>query len=828
MTPGHLRSAFVAARRAPALSLVVVALLALGIGANAAVFSVVRAVLLRPLPYEDPDRLVVIWQDLTNRNVKGYPAAPADIADFRKVAAFEDVAGALAYDGSLVQASGAATRVRVASGTVNLLDLLGVRPLLGRGFSAEDGVPFPERLPAPGGQAAVDDEPDERPNTALLSWGAWQSYFAGDADIIGRKLRLGGGPAIVIGVLPRDFRLRLPAARYAEPIDVFLPLRVNWNDPARRAWFLDTVARLVPDATVADAHAQLEAVRQWQWENFPVYSAAGTYHRVEPLHHDLTRQARPAMTALAGAVGLVLLVACVNVASLLLVRAKSRSRELAVRAALGGDRRRLASQLFAENLWLALVGGALGLVLARAGVMGLLRLAPADLPAVGSTGVDAGVAAFALALSMASALLFGTLPALRASRPDLVSSLRGRTPADEPPALRRLLGGLVVAQVALCVVLLISAALLGRSFASLQDVELGFTPDSVVTFRTDLPFARYPELEPVVKRHAELRERFAAMPGVVAVGATSNLPLDGSREQGPYGGERELADGNEGDLRQAYFSAVLPGYFEAMRVPLLAGRLFDASDQETPRDIVIVDRRLAERTFGAENPIGRKIYTKFQVPPGWLEVVGVVESMRIERTYGEEQEAVFVPQRWDGGRTLSWTLRTTTAPDSVLTAARAVVAEVDPEIAFSSPEPMREVVSRAHAPLRFSLVVLSLFGAAALALALVGLYGVLAYAVRSRRHEIGVRLALGAAPRRILGTVLARGLLLVALGLVAGAAAASLVTRLLAAQLVETSPLDAATFATVPACFLLAGALACLLPARRAARVDPLRSLREE
>jgi putative ABC transport system permease protein len=809
-------------RRTPSFTLVALLTIALGIGASTAIFSVVNAVLLQPLPYSDADRLTLIWSDLRNRDVVDFPIAPADFHDLREQAtAFEALAGVFTFRPTLTSGEGEPEQVTAAGVTPNIFGLLGARVAMGRDFADGDATPLP---PPPDG-VAPEDLPPPPPSMTILSHEFWQRRFGGDPGVLGSTFELGGQRAEVIGVLAPGAELLFPPnTNMVRVPDAWIAMRMDYAAGSRINVFLRVIGKLRPGITVAAAQAQLDGISAELRRQFPIKQTAGTHHRVEPMHRDLVAEVRPAILALMGAVLFVLLIACANVANLLLVRSAARERELSIRSALGGSRVRLLRQMLAENLVLAAGGALLGLALARAGIELLRRLQPGTLPRLDTIAVDPAVLGFTILATLAAALTFGLLPAWRASRASVADVLResGRTGALGRG--RTLRNAVVVTEVALAFVLLIGSGLMLRSFAALQDVDPGFDDAGVLTFVAN---ARGDDAQQQTFMRM-MRERLAALPGVTAVTAATPLPLDGGLANARWGTEEAAADPARFQQTNVHF--VLPGYFEALGARILEGRAFTDADNAPDILHVVIDDVLARKAFGSEPAVGRRLLVRVRTnEPETVQVIGVVAHQRHVGLYGEPKEAVFVTDGFGGhGAASRWVVRVDGDPLALAPAIRPLVAEIDPLVAVAELQPMRTLRAQAMAPTRFALVLIAIFAAIAAFLAAIGLYGVLSTTVRDRTAEIGVRLAFGASGNSILQLFIGQGLALSAIGVAAGILAAAALTRVMTSMLVGVRPTDPLTFAAAALLFLAVAALACFQPAWRAARLDPNRALREE
>ncbi|HET9986714.1 MAG TPA: ABC transporter permease [Longimicrobiales bacterium] len=814
-------------RKAPAFTLAAALTIALGIGASTAIFSVVNAVLLRPLPYKDPDRLVIITSDMRNRNVPDFPFPPGDVKDLREDATLlEGLAAVVTGRQAVSGDDGEPEQVQAAGVTPNFFSLLGARVALGRNFVESDATPQPAPPGPPPGPLAGPPA-NALPLMAVLSHGFWQRRYGGDPGVIGKSIDLGGARAQVVGVLQPGFEVLFPPRLNIERTpDVYTALRIDYENGSRINVFLRLIGKLKPGVSVARAEGQMEGIAADLRHRFPIKEAAGVHFRVEPMHAELVADVRPAILALMGAVVFVLLIACANVANLLLVRAGGRGRELAVRAALGGTRRHLVRPVLAESLLVAGAGAALGVLLARFGIQVLVRLGPASLPRLDAVTIDRAVLAFAVLAGLCAAILFGLVPALRASRPDLMDALRssGRTAALGGGRLAR--SAVVTAEVALSFVLLVGCGLMFRSFVALQRTDPGFEPAGVLTFVVQNFRGRTPDARAADMR--QLAERLRALPGVRGVTAATPLPLDGGLANGRWGTEEALADPSK--FQQATSHTVLPGYFETMRTRLLAGRTFTEADNTPDAKLVIIDRVLAAKAFPNQSAVGKRLLVRIRSNEAeWLEVVGVVEHERHESLAAEGREAMFFTDGFLGhGFAGRWAVRVAGDPARLAPPVRAAVKELNPLLAVAEMEPYQALVDRAQAPTRFALVMIAIFAAIAALLASVGLYGVLSTAVRQRTAEIGVRMAFGAAKGSIFQLVVTQGLKLSGIGILLGLAAALALTRVMRSMLVGVAPTDPLTFAAIAGLFVLIAAVASWLPARRAAELDPTVALRGE
>jgi predicted permease len=813
-------------RKHSAFALTAILTLALGIGASTAIFSVVNAVLLRPLPYARADRLVLVWGEMRARNVRDFPFSPPNFQDLRRGApAFEDLAAVFTFRQPLVgDGGGPPEQVRVAGATTNLLSLLGARVMIGRGFMADDATPEPEQ---PNANPQQPPPPPQLPAIVVLNHGFWQRRFGGDPNVVGKTFDLGNFKARVVGVLAPGFELLFPPSTDIEPVpDLLVAVRLNYETANRNNVFLRVIGRLKPGVTVRQAETQAERVAADLRGRFPIMKAADSHFYVMPMHEDLVADVRPAITALTGAVLFVLLIACANVANLLLVRASARERELAVRAALGSSPWRLVRQMLAESLVLAGGGALLGLALAYAGIKLLVVLAPENLPRLGAVRIDLLVLTFAVLAAVVSAALFGAVPSIRASRPDLAELLRagGRTPGLHGGKLLR--NGVVMAEVALSFVLLIGCGLMVRSFVELQRTNPGYDPRGVLTFEAGNPFAQTPDARAGFQRR--LRERLLGLPGVQAVTAANPLPLDGSIVNSRWG--PEAAAGDPSKFQQANAHFVLPGYFEAMRTRLVAGRVYTEADNRDSAMVIVIDRKLATKAFPGESAIGKRLLVRIRGPePELLEVIGVVEHQRHETLAADGRETIFFTDGFVGhGAANTWVARTSGNPAQLAPAVCAVVAEIEPRIPVAEVQPMQALVDRAMGPTRFALALIAVFAVIAAVLAGVGLYGVLSTTVRQRTAEIGVRMAFGAPQRSIFGLMIGEGLKLSAAGVALGLVAAYLLTRVMSSMLVGVGATDPTTFGTIVVLFFAIAAVASWLPARRAAGLEPTIALREE
>jgi predicted permease len=814
---------------------VATATIALGIGACTSIFSVVNAVLLRPLPYADADRLVYLWGELRARNVKDWPFSPPDYRDLRleSTAVFDDVAGVIpAFRTPLSDGGGEPEQIRVSAVTPNVFRLLGGRILIGRDFVEDDAAPQPEAPPQPG--AAVQDQAPAAPQLpaiAIISHGLWQRRYGGDPDVVGKDVELGNNRAEIVGVLSPGFELLFPPRVNVERVpDMWTAARFNFETANRNNVAFRVIGRLKPGATVEQAQVQVDRVASDLRRQFPIKTSSGLFFHVVPMFDDLVSGVRPAILSLMGAVGFVLLIACANVANLLVVRASARSRELAVRAAIGASRGQLVRQMLAESLVIAAAGTTLGVLLARAGVRLLMALGPRDLPRLDAVTVDPLVLTFAVVAGLATAVLCGVVPALRASRTDVMEVLRaagGRSGGLRGG--RTLRGGVVVTEVALSFILLVCAGLMLRSFVALGRVNPGYDAANVLTFLLPAP-QQQPAQRAAFKQ--QVRARLSAIPGVQGVTAATPLPLDGLLIAGRWGTEAAVTD--PGTFRQANFHAVLPGYFETLRTRLVAGRTFtDADnniDQQTglPRQIVI-DEDLAARAFRGEPAVGRRLLLRITTPePEWYEVIGVVGHQRHSSLAVPGPEAMFVPDGHFGhGFAGRWAVRTSGDPQLAAPAVRAAVAAIDPRAPLAEVQPMQAFVDRAMAPVRFTTTLIGIFASVAVVLAAVGLYGVLSTIVRQRTAEIGMRMVFGAPRASILQLVVGEGLRLSAAGILVGVAGALAVTRVMASMLVGVEPTDPTTFAAIAVLFVVVAGAASWVPAQRASRLDPMEAIRQ-
>jgi putative ABC transport system permease protein len=744
---------------------------------------------------------------------------------------FEAIAAVSPGRAPLLEPGAEPQQIRVMGVTPNLFSVLGARVAMGRDFMESDGTPQPPPPqgavgPGAAAQAGAAPQSPPLPTYAILSHAFWQSRFGGDRNVLGRSLQVGGGSVEVVGVLEPGVDLLFPpsASVDREP-DLWTAMRVNYEAGSRINVFLRVIAKLKPGVPVERAQAQLDALSAELRNQFPIKQTAGVYLRAEPMHKDLVADVQPAILALMGAVLFVLLIACMNVANLLLVRASSRERELAVRAALGGSRWRLVRQMLFESLLLAAAGGAAGVLLAQFGIDLLTLIRPANLPRLEAVTLSPLVLVFAALAALVSAAAFGVLPALRASRPDVAAILResGRTPGLR--AGRALRNAVVIAEVALSFVLLIGSGLMVRSFIELQRTEPGYDANGLLTLNLTTPPGP-PELRAAFKN--QLGEALAALPGVSAVTASSAIPLDGSNPLVRWGAESALADPNQ--FQQGTLYVVLPGYFSTLRTRLLAGRDFTEVDNRPDATVAIIDERLAARAFPNEPAVGRRILVRFRSDePEWLEVIGVVEHQRHTSLAADGRETLYVVDGMTNYFGASrWIVRTEGDAARLAQPVKAEILRLEPRAVIAEMQPLSTLVEQARTPTRFALVLIGVFAAIAVLLAAVGLYGVLSTVVRQRTSEIGVRMAFGAPRESIFRLVVGHGLRLSLSGIGIGLVAAMALTRVMTSMLIGIEPTDPATFASIGVLFFAIAAFACWLPARRAAALNPTAALREE
>ncbi len=781
----------------PGFTAVAALTLALGIGATTVVFSFVDAILLRPLPYADPDRLVLVWD--VQPSLAQAPMSYPEYLDWRAQDRLFEATGALFRNRFSLTGDGEPEQLTGARVSASFLPMLGVEPAVGRLFAAEEEGPG-------------------APRVALLDHGFWQRRFGGDPAVIGRELTLDGEPTTVVGILPRGFSFGDDAA-------IWMPLRLETEEAPRGLHFLAVIAKLRPGLSLKQARAEADPIAAHFREEY------SSTHGVDiaTLRDAVVADTRPLLLLLSGAVALVLLIACTNVAGLLLARTADRGREIAIRLSLGTGRGRLVRQFLIESTLLALVGGVAGVLAAGWGIEALRRAVGDRLPRVDEVGLDLRVLAFALGVSLLTGMAFGLLPALQATRTDLQAVLREGGRGGEPGKLRQVLRtALVVAEVALSLVLLIRAGLLIRSFAAAVDASPGFHPDGLIALDLSLPRARYPEPHRQETFYRALEERLAALPGVVGVSEVSHLPLSGRDTNGGF--EIEGREWPEGERPLVDKRVVGVDYFRLMGIPLLRGRGFTETDVEGAPQAMVVSESFAQRYFPDQDPIGKRVDFAWMTE-GFQEIVGVagdvkhtgLDRLSLPVTYLAYRQQPALAARV--GRTVVVLAAGDPAP--VMAAVRAEVHAADPDLPITALRTMDEVMRRSISTRRLITALLTALAAAALVLAAVGLYGLISYLVVQRTHEIGIRMALGAHRSHVLRQVISRGFVLALSGTVVGVAASLALARLMASHLYEVSVTDPPTFAAVPLVLLAAALLASLLPARRAARLDPMAAMRD-
>jgi putative ABC transport system permease protein len=783
----------------PGFTLVAIITLALGIGANTAIFSLINAVLIRPLPFRDPERLVWTWGNIRNGGNRA-SVSPLDYLDYRNQnQTFEEFAAMLSFPASAnLTGTGEPQRLSAAAVTGNFFQALGVQPAMGRAFLLENEKPGNDQV-------------------AILSYALWQSRFGGDTGIINKRITLDDKSFQVIGVMARDFEF--PART-----EIWLPLNFDGSPgmKQRKAHFLRPIGRLKAGVSLAQAQADTDTVARRLEAAYPDTNT-GWNLRLVSLREQIVGNIRPTLYILLGAVGLVLLIACANVANLSMAHASARSKEIALRTALGAKRFRIARQMITESIMLALLGGVLGTLLAFWGVQALVALSGPNIPSTANVKIDLTVLAFTLATSVVTGLLFGMAPALRTAKLNLSETLKeGGRAVSESARQNRTRSLLVIFESAVAVMLLVGAGLLIRSLIRLQNTNPGFDSSNVLTMRIDLPRKKYDRPENLSNLWEQFQTRVSALPGVESVGLVSELPLSGQPNDMPYTVEGRAA----GAANQAFdddFRRVNQDYFRALRIPFLRGRNFTAQEVRDGAKVLIISEALVSQTFPNEEPLGKRLVMSFGNQP--FEIVGIVGDIRHRSLEGPALPAMYMPA-FEAGENV--VIRTRGDSSTIVASVRREMAAIDSNQPIATVRTMDEWLGLAVSGPRYRAGLFGLFAGLALALSMVGVYGVMSYSVGQRTHEIGVRMALGARQLDVLKLVVRQGMGLVLIGVSLGLIGAFALTRVIASLLFNVGTRDPMTFSGVAILLAAVAFVACYVPAWRATKVDPIVALRYE
>jgi putative ABC transport system permease protein len=804
-----LRFGFRTLMRKPGFTVVAIIALALGIGANTAIFSVVNSVLLRPLAYQDPAALVVINHDYPKINLKASVSAIGYTHYRDNAKSFESVA-AMTGGGFNLTGGGDPEQVNGALVTHNFFGALGARPALGRVFLPEEDQPGKNKVVA-------------------LSHGFWQRRFGGDPGIVNKTITINDENYTVVGVMPPSFQFGRELGRV---VDLWTPIAFTREQLDYRRLTnenLTVIARLKPGVTIGQAQAELDAIAANLRQQYMPGADRGNWGlTTQYLSELVVGDIRLALWILMGIVGLVLLIACANVANLLLARAADRQKEMAIRTALGAGRRRVIRQLLTESALLALIGGAIGLLLAWLGINALVKVNQVQIPRASEIGVDWRALAFTLGVSLLTGFVFGLVPALQISKADLHETLKegGRTGSSGARAWVR--NTLVVLEMALALVVLVSAGLLVRSFWRVQQVNPGFAPQNTLAMSLVLPATKYKEPVQRVNFYKEALQRIRALPGVQSAGATSILPLSGNNSSGSFQIEGRVTPQGQSSPHGDRWAATTD-YFSTMRIPIIRGRFFDDRDTMESQPVAIIDETMARKYWPDEDPMGKRItFQSRDSQPVWREIVGIVGHVKHRGLDGESRVQYYIPHSQTQNAFMSLVVRASVDPTSLTGAVRGAISGLDKDLPVFRVKTMEQFVSESMAQRRFATALVGIFAAVALALACVGLYGVLSYSITQRLREIGIRMALGANGADVLRLVVGQGMLLALAGVALGSVAAFLLTRLMANLLFAVTASDPLTFATIASLLTLVALVACFAPARRATRVDPIEALRYE
>lgn len=795
--------------KSPGFAIVAVIALALGIGANSAIFSVVNSLLLRPLPYEKPEELVLLNHNYVKTNLKasvspfGYTHYRDNAKSFSNIAAFTGWAANLTGNGEPERLAG-------MSASTNFFQTLGAQAAQGRAF-------------------AKDEDQQGREKVVILSHQFWQRRFAGDPKLLNSTLTLNGEPYSVVGIMPPGFAY---GREVGIVVDLWRPLAFGTDmlQPTRlTSEFLSVVARLKLGVSIQPAQAEMDTIASnLRQQYMPGADATNWGLLLTPMGEFIVGDIRPLLYLLLGAVGLVLLIACSNVANLLLARGATRQKEMAIRNSLGAGRGRIIRQLLVESMLLALIGGALGLALGYFGLKLLVAVNESMIPRAHELGLDPLVLAFTIGVSLLTGIIFGLLPALQVSRSDLHETLKEGGRSGTGTGRSRLRSALVVVEMALALVLLVGAGLLLKSFLRVQSVDPGFRPQNLLSMQIALPDTKYREPEKRVIFYRDLLDRVKGLPGVIDIGASSVIPMAGSNSSGSFQIEGRTTPQGQPSPHGDRWSAT-SDYFKTMGIKLVRGRYFEARDSAEAPGAAIIDETMARKYWPNEDPVGKRItFEGTRENPRWREIVGIVGHVKHRDLEGESRVQYYIPyeQRAQSGMFL--VVRTAGEPNSMAGGVRSTVLAVDRDLPVFRVRTMEEYVAQSMSQRRFAMYLFGTFAIIALVLAAVGLYGVMAYSVTQRTHEIGIRMALGAQRRDVVSMVVRQSMVLTSVGLVAGLAAAFGLTRLMTTLLFGVNPRDVWTFLLIPLILAAIAVLASFLPARRATRVDPLVALRYE
>jgi len=805
-----LRYAFRMLLKTPSFTAVAVLSIALGIGANTAVFSVVNAVMLKSLPYKNPETLMLVWGSandngvLANRN----QVSATDVADFRhQNTVFEDVTTYTGWN-PIISGDGNAERVpgiQVGDGFFNIMK---GTPILGRVFTPEE-------------------QEDGKDFVIVLGYGLWQRRFGSDPAIVGKKILLNSRPYTIVGVMGPDFRA-LPSTLVLPEGQFYRPVAETYDDTARDERHLRAIARLKPGVTIAQAQAEMSVIAQRLEQQHPQTNRNRGIH-ISSITDDTVGSASRILWIMLGAVAFVLLVACANVANLLLARATARQKEITIRSAIGAGRGRLIRQLLTESVMLSIVGGGLGLLIAIWGTRLIEKVGSQINPVFNGFHIDLRVLIFTVGLTIVTGLIFGLAPALQMSRPNLTESLKeGARGLGGSLKGNRLRAALVITEVAMTLVLLVGAGLLVRTLVRLGNVEKGFNSDNVLTMNIGLPSLKYPKPDNVIAFYKQAVERIAATPGVEAAGITSVLPLSDNFDGRGLAVEDYPKPPGEDFSVDLY--VVTPGYMRAMKIPLRKGRTLNEQDTKDGMKVALINQTMADQLWPNQDPIGKRV--RFpgsdKNPQPWRSIVGIVSDVSQYALDQKPPMQIYLPHEQFPTSFNTIVVKTRNNPEDMTAAVRNAVLSVDNEQAVYNVATLQELQSKSILLRSFFMMLLITFASLALILAVIGIYGVMSYAVTQRTQEIGIRMALGAGTSDVLKLIFRGGLVLTAAGVVIGLVAAFVLTRLLAVLLFEVRPTDAVTFASVSVALVVSAMIACYLPARRATRVDPLVALRYE